>query len=79
MNCPKKVIVTYHYNEDDIDCSGDYCEVDIKFDKNIVFTAGDYYHDKGCKQVEGFLEACKLIWGADFPKAKKENKNDFEC
>lgn len=78
MNAPKKVEVKYHYDKDDEDCSGDFYSADVWFDGENVFSLSDEYHDQASKQIEGFLFACKMIWGAKFPKAKLLKKNDTD-
>jgi len=76
LQCPKKVEIKYHFNEDDEDCSGDFYHAEIYFDGKEVFSLTDEYHDKTTKQFFGFLEACRMIWGTKFPKIKETNKND---
>lgn len=76
MNIPKKVEVKYHYDRKDKDCNEDYYNVDICFDRVPVLSLDDEYHDGSSRQVEGFLTACKLIWGEQFPEPIVTNKND---
>lgn len=78
MNCPKKVEIKYHYAKDDKRCNGDFHTAEIYFDGKEVFDLTDDYHDKTSHQFEGFLYACKMIWGAQFPEPKITNKNDSD-
>jgi len=78
LKCPKDVVIKYHYDEEDKKCSGDFYSAEIYFDDTEVFGLTDDYHDNTSAQFEGFLFACELIWGKDFPRAKKTRKNDAE-
>jgi len=78
MNIPKKVEVKYHYDKDDENCSGDFYSADVWFDGKSVFELTDEYHDNTSRQIQGFLFACKIIWGGKFPKVKVSQKNDAE-
>lgn len=53
------IVVIKHFYKDDIECGGDYASIDIEINKIKVITFGDYYHDKGEEQAQGFIEATK--------------------
>lgn len=76
LKCPKKIVVKYHYDTEDEECSGDFCHAEIYFDGKEVLALTDDYYDKTSAQFEGFFEACKLIWGDKFPEVKEVSKND---
>lgn len=79
MKIPKKVEVKYHYGKEDWECSGDFYEAEIYFDKKAVLELTDDYHDGTSRQFEGFLEACRLIWGKKFQDTIIEShKNDSD-
>ena len=70
-------IVT-HYDREDTDFPGDYCEIEI-FDKdgNSIAWFGDYYHDKGDEKVEGFIQGA--IWGTGKKLViKRESVADYD-
>ena len=49
----KKII---HYSEDDPEFSSDYTSIDLYINDKLVYTYGDYYHDKGQEKIEGFID-----------------------
>lgn len=48
-----------HYATDDPKFYSDYIDVEIVIHDKVVFTAGDWYHDKGDILAKGFLEGYK--------------------
>ncbi len=77
MNCPKKVVVKYHYPKCDKECNSDYHAVELFFDKTVMLSLSDEYHDSSRSVISGFLQACKLFW-PEFPEIKETRKNDSE-
>ncbi len=78
MKMPKKVEVKYHYNKEDADCNGDFYNVELYFDGKPILELSDDYHDGASRQIEGYLKACKLFFGKDFPKVIETSKNDSD-
>lgn len=66
-----KIEIVTNYCSDDPKFSGDFCEVDIYIDEQLVISYGDYYHDKGWEKVEGFLDAVGyLVPNVEIKKTK---------
>jgi len=48
-------IIYYVYpNEDELD--GDYWEIELELNGEIIAKYGDYYHDKGSEKAKGFIK-----------------------
>jgi len=74
----RKLIVVTHFRDDDKECWGDYCSIDILDEKgNLIETYGDYYHDKGDEKVQGFIDAIEYIDG-EAPEVERKNVADYE-
>lgn len=75
MDKIKSIEVITHYDVGDDDCIGDYRDMEILINKKQVVSYGDYYHDKGHKKVQGFIDAVKYLTGFK-GKTKYKNKAD---
>ena len=50
------ITIKKHFAEEDTECISDYIDIEVFVDDELVYTAGDWYHDKGDEKVEGFIE-----------------------
>ena len=66
-----------HYGKNDIECTGDYWEIDLVIDDKSHFYFGDDYHERGMDKVEGFLRAAKYFVGYDI-NIEREEVADME-
>lgn len=60
----KEVRVMTHFCSDDVECDGDYCQVDLMIDDKVVKSWGDYYHDNGSEKCASFIEGMKFVQGS---------------
>lgn len=58
----KKIEVIVHYEEDDIQCHGDYTGVDVVIDGEVIKEYSDYYHDKGLEKANAFIEGIVYMY-----------------
>lgn len=76
MKCPKKVKWIYHYHIEDTSLQDDYRAITIFFDNKKVFNA---HNDYVQHEADGFIKACKLFFGKNFPTERTEqSKNDLK-
>jgi len=61
----KEYTVITHFFADDTSCGGDYVWIEIVEGDKQLARYGDSYHDSGEEKAEGYLDACKDIYGAD--------------
>ncbi len=64
--------IVLHYAKDDPKCSGDYNDVELFIDGNLVEAFGDHYHDKGSIKAEAFLEGAEWAIGKEFTVVREK-------
>lgn len=67
-----KAEIVAHYPIDDTDFSGDYYDIELFIEGNLVKKFGDYYHDKGHVKVEAFLEGVAFASGKPIELTKTD-------
>jgi len=71
-----EIKIINHYGTDDPEFEGDYYQIEIFINDELIQTYGDYYHDKGWEKAEGFMDGIKAI--TDDYTLTKEDIADYE-
>lgn len=66
-----KALIVTHFSKEDKNLNGDYYDIELFIDDQLVKKFGDYYHDKGSEKVEAFIEG--IEW-ATSKSVKVEHK-----
>lgn len=76
-----KILVITHFDKDDPNCYGEYCEITIHtYDGDRprkIAEYGDWYHDKGKEKAEGFVDGIKYCVDVDVA-VEHRNVADWE-
>ena len=57
----EEVEVVTHFCSDDLECDGDYCQVDLIINDKIIRSWDDYYHDKGAEKCVSLIEGVEFV------------------
>lgn len=60
----KNAKIVTHYSSDDVECGGDYYDMELFIDGKFVRNFGDYYHDKAEEKIKGFIEGVEFTQGS---------------
>ena len=58
-----KIEIVQIFDIEDKDFGGDYLEVEVYCNGDLISEYGDHYHDKGLERAEGFVDG--FLIGAD--------------
>jgi hypothetical protein len=68
-----------HYSKTDVYFGGDYREIEIFMNGDLVASYGDHYHDKGREKADGFYDAISIVLETGTWTWFCEAVADYEC